>query len=90
MGVLTRCSPSRNDCSKYNERDRGKRKEAGGETEGVAPSAVMAATVASSPGYRRKRRSSSLLFTRTFAVTLGDLAGVGLLEGHVGLRWRKV
>lgn len=44
----------------------------------------------SSPGYGRKRRNSSLLLTRTSAVGLAELAGVGLLEGHVGLRWRKV
>lgn len=50
----------------------------------------MEATEASSPGNRRKRRCSSLLFTRTLAVGLGDLAGVGLLEGNVGFRWREV
>lgn len=49
----------------------------------------MAAT-RSSPGYRGKRRSSSFFFTRTSALRLPNLAGVGLLGRHIGFRWRKV
>lgn len=52
--------------------------------------AVSSSSSSSSPRYGRKRRGSSLLFTGTSAVGLGDLAGVGLLEGRVGLRRREV
>lgn len=54
---------------------------------GVQGSSCVAAP---SPGHRRKRRSSSLLFTRTFAFVLCDLAGVSLLGGDVRLRGREV
>lgn len=59
------------------------------ETERIVPRAEFADTY-SSPGYRRKRRSSSFLFTRTSALGLADLAGVDFLERHVGLRGRKI
>lgn len=44
-------------------REKERERETGRGTEKVVPGVVFAAT-SSSPGYRRERRSSSLLFTR--------------------------
>lgn len=48
---------------KSTQREGERERETGRGTEKVVPGVVFAAT-SSSPGYRRERRSSSLLFTR--------------------------
>lgn len=69
---------------KHNERNRKRQVK---RQEG-APGVMCA--MFSSPGYRRKRRSPPLLFTRTFAFVFGNFAWVCLLEGHIRFRRRKI